>query len=253
MQRFCLLLGVICFVSLSASFQQTTANHSSTPADRDSVTNAIQLIPVVPSGLASPVFVTNADDGSNRLFILERGGRIKIFKNGGLLPTAFLDMNQPTTLVRSPENGGGTEQGLLGLAFHPNYPATPYFYVYYTSVAIGAIADGTIVIARYQVSANPDIADSASATIFLTVPHPGFTNHNGGMMAFGPNDGYLYIGMGDGGSANDPNDNAQNINQYLGKIHRIDVNTPNGSIPYSSPPTNPFFGPTNGLDEIYAY
>jgi hypothetical protein len=167
--------------------------------------------------------------------------------------TTFLDLNQPTTLVRSPENGGGTEQGLLGLAFHPNYPATPYFYVYYTSVTVGTITNGTIVIARYQVSANPDIADSTSATIFLTVPHPTNTNHNGGMMAFGPDDGYLYIGMGDGGSGNDPPNNAQNINQYLGKIHRIDVNTPNGAIPYSSPPTNPFFGATPGLDEIYAY
>ena len=196
---------------------------------------AIQLVPVVSSGLSSPVFVGNAGDGTNRLFILEQGGVIRVLQPGSSTPTAFLDLH--TKVV------AGGEQGLLGLAFHPQYAANGRFFVYYTRAG-----DGTIVIAEYKVSGNPNVADPAE-TVLLTIPHPTNTNHNGGMLAFGP-DGYLYVGVGDGGGGNDVPNNAQNINLLLGKILRIDVSVPHT---YSSPSSNPFFGATPGRDEIFAY
>ena len=200
---------------------------------------AIQLNPVA-TGLASPLFVGNAGDLSNRLFIVEQVGVVLVLQPGSSTPTTFLDIH--TKVV------AGGEQGLLGLAFHPQYAGNGRFFVYYTRAG-----DGTIVIAEYHVSTtNRDVADPTE-TVLLTIPHPTNTNHNGGMMAFG-SDGYLYIGVGDGGSANDPPSNAQNINVLLGKILRIDINPPAGSgVPYLSPATNPFFGATPGRDEIFAY
>ena len=198
---------------------------------------AVQLQPVL-TGLSSPLYVTHARDGSNRLFILEQGGRILVLQPGGAAPTVFLDI---TGNVLS-----GGEQGLLGLAFHPQYAANRRFFVHYTRQS-----DGAIVIAEYHASAsNPNLAETAE-TVLLVIPHPTFTNHNGGTIGFGP-DGFLYIGTGDGGSGNDPNNRAQNTNDLLGKMLRIDVNTPNGLVPYSSPPDNPFFGATPGSDEIFA-
>jgi glucose/arabinose dehydrogenase len=199
---------------------------------------AIQLVPVV-SGLSSPLFVGHAGDQTNRLFIVERAGIIKVLQPGASTPTVFLD-------IRSKIVAGG-EQGLLGLAFHPQYEGNGRFFVFYTQAA-----SGTLVIAEYHVSANPDIASPAE-TVLLTIPHPTNTNHNGGMLAFGP-DHYLYIGVGDGGGANDPPNNAQDITELLGKQLRIDVNPPpDAGTPYVSPPTNPFFGPGGGEDEIFAY
>ena len=199
---------------------------------------AIQLIPVVPSGLSSPVFVGNAGDGSNRLFIVEQAGIIRVLPPGSSTPSQFLDIH---TKVLS-----GGERGLLGLAFHPQYGTASgtndRFFVFYTRVG-----DGALVIAEYHVSADPDVADPASEVVLLTIPHPTNANHNGGMLAFGP-DGYLYIGVGDGGSGNDPPNNAQNIGILLGKILRIDVNVPGR---YSSPSDNPYVGQA-GLDEIFA-
>ena len=198
---------------------------------------AVQLIPVVTSGIASPTFVGHAGDGSNRLFILEQAGLIDVLQPGSTMPTVFLD-------IRGNVKSGG-EQGLLGLAFHPNYVANGRFFVFYTRVG-----DGTLVIAEYKVSSTDrDVADPTE-TIILTIPHPTNTNHNGGMLAFGQ-DGYLYIGVGDGGSANDPPNNAQNINMLLGKILRIDVDHTQGSQKYVSPPDNPFVG-KDGADEIFA-
>ena len=196
---------------------------------------AIQLTPVV-TGLSSPTFVTNAGDGSNRLFIVEQGGTIRVLQHGSTTPTLFLDIHAKVV--------AGGEQGLLGLAFHPQYSTNGRFFVYYTRTG-----DGTIVIAEYQVSTDPNVANP-TGKVLLTIPHPTNTNHNGGMLAFGSRDNYLYIGVGDGGSANDPPNNAQNINVLLGKILRIDVSAPGT---YSSPPTNPFFGVTPGADEIFAY
>jgi glucose/arabinose dehydrogenase len=198
---------------------------------------AIQVEQVV-TGLSSPLYVTNAHDGSNRLFIVEQPGRIKVLQPGATSPTVFLDI---TLKVLS-----GGEQGLLGLAFHPNFPTDRRFFVHYTRQT-----DGAIVIAAYQVSiSNPNIADTTE-TVFLVVLHPMFANHNGGMIEFGA-DGFLYIALGDGGSGNDPNNRAQNIDELLGKILRINVDVPNAPDQYSSPSDNPFFG-IAGRDEIYAF
>jgi len=195
---------------------------------------AIQLTPVVSSGLSNPTFVGHAGDGTDRLFIEEQGGVIRVLQPGAFLPTVFLD-------IRTKVVSGG-EQGLLGLAFHPQYASNGRFFVYYTRPP-----DGTLVIAEYRVSSDPNIANTAE-TIILTIPHPTNTNHNGGMLAFGP-DGYLYVGVGDGGSGNDPPNNAQNVNVLLGKILRIDVNQP--GMPYASPPDNPYVG-IGGRDEIFS-
>lgn len=190
----------------------------------------------IASGLSKPLFVTSPPGDTARLFIVEqRGadnrGRIKIYKNGAMLVRPFL-----TTAVLST----GSEQGLLGLAFAPDYASTGRFYIDYTA------ADGTTIIERHTVSADPDSANPAGSTI-LSVPQP-YANHNGGWIGFGP-DGYLHIGMGDGGSGDDPQDRAQNIGVLYGKILRIDVS----GATYSNPPTNPFFGATPGLDEIWDY
>jgi glucose/arabinose dehydrogenase len=194
----------------------------------------VEIMPWV-SGLSSPLFVTHAGDGTQRLFIVERGGAIRVLQPGAGSTTVFLNIAGKIT-------ASGSEQGLLGLAFHPQYVSNGRFFVYYTRAG-----DGALVIAEFRVSAsNPNVADPTEFPL-LTILHPGFANHNGGMLAFGP-DGYLYIGVGDGGSSNDPWNNAQNIDQLLGKILRIDVATP-GS--YVSPPSNPYVG-VAGSDEIFA-
>ena len=194
----------------------------------------VQILPVA-SGLSSPLFVGHAGDGTQRLFIVQRGGIIKLLKLGSSSTTDFLNISGKVIT-------SGSEQGLLGLAFHPQYVSNGRFFVYYTRTG-----DGALRISEYRVSAsNPDVADTTEFPL-LTILHPGFANHNGGMLAFGP-DGYLYIGVGDGGSADDPPNNAQNINQLLGKILRIDVSTPGI---YVSPPSNPYFG-IAGADEIFA-
>ncbi len=191
------------------------------------------------SGFTNPIQVIHAGDGSGRLFVVEQRGVIKVIKNGATLPTFFLDIRG---LVRSPEDsGGGSEQGLLGLAFHPNYESNGFFYLNYTNNA------GDTVIARYTVSANPDVANAGSAFTLLTIDQP-YANHNGGQLLFGPLDGYLYIGMGDGGDGGDPGNRAQDINNLLGKMLRLDVN---GGSPYAIPPTNPY-ATTAGADEIWA-
>ena len=196
---------------------------------------SIQLEPVLTGGLASPLYLTSARDGTGRHFIVERGGMIKVLQPGSTQPTVFLDL---TSKVLS-----GGERGLLGLAFHPNYTSNGRFFVNYTRAS-----DGATVVAEYSVSGNPNVANTTEA-VLLTIAQP-FSNHNGGMIEFGP-DHYFYIGMGDGGSANDPGNRAQNINDLLGKMLRIDVDSP--SFPYASPPDNPFFGTdVDGRDEIFA-
>src|SRR5262245_39237614 len=193
----------------------------------------------IATGLDEPVGITHAGDG--RLFIVERGGLIRIYNGAGILPTPFLDLS--SLIPASP----GAEEGLLGLAFHPNYPGTPYFFVHYTNTS------SDVVIARYDVSANPNVANPSSARILRTISHPGQQNHNGGQLAFGP-DGYLYVAVGDGGGMDDPVNNVQNINTYLGKILRLDVDQNVGVPPYYGiPPSNPFAGATPGLDEIWAW
>jgi glucose/arabinose dehydrogenase len=201
----------------------------------------VTTVPVI-ANLPNAIGITNAGDGSGRLFIVQQTGQIRIWSGGQLLSTPFLD----TTAVSSSCSGGCGERGLLGIAFHPSYATNGLFFVYYTRQS-----DGAIQIARYHVSANPNVADATSALVLLTIPHPTFANHNGGQLAFGP-DGYLYAGIGDGGSGGDPNGNGQNINALLGKLLRIDVD--HGS-PYAIPPTNPFAtaAPGAGAHEIWAY
>ena len=195
----------------------------------------------VASTLSLPVEIAHAGDGSGRLFIVEQAGIIKVLKDGALLPTPFLDI---VSSVRTDDALPNTERGLLGLAFHPQYAANRRFYVFYTR-----LPDGALQVSEYLASAgNPDVADAGSARPVINVAHASAGNHNGGKIAFGP-DGYLYISTGDGGGANDPNGNGQNIDALLGKILRIDVNT---SGTYLVPPTNPFVG-VAGADEVWAY
>ena len=189
----------------------------------------------VASGLENPVGLANAGDGSGRLFILEQQGRIRILQDGALLPAPFLDI---TGRVGS----SGSEQGLLGLAFHPRYSENGFFYVNYTDL------NGNTVIARYQVaSQDPNQADPGSESVLLHVDQP-FPNHNGGVLRFGP-DSYLYAGLGDGGGAGDPFGNAQSLDTLLGKILRFDVD---GGEPYAIPPDNPFAS-GGGKAEIWAF
>ncbi len=189
----------------------------------------------VAAGLDAPVFLTAPAGDHHRLFVLEQNlARIRIIKDGVLLPNAFLDVSGVVLT--------GGERGLLGLAFHPNYASNGRFFIYYTRKP-----DGAVAVARYVVSANPDVADAASALVLLTQTKS-FDNHNGGTCAFGP-DGMLYLGLGDGGSANDPNCNAQNLSTLLGKMLRIDVDS---ASPYAIPPTNPFVGTLGARGEIWA-
>ncbi len=174
------------------------------------------------ASLTAPVDIQNAGDDSGRLFIVEKTGRIRVIKNGQLLETPFLDITDRV-------NSGSSECGLLGLAFHPKYKENGYFYVNYTG------AGGDTFISRFQVTGDPDIADPASEKRLLTVKQP-YPNHNGGATTFGP-DGYLYLGLGDGGSGGDPLGNGQNTGVLLGKILRIDVDH---GDPYSIPADNPF-------------
>src|SRR5215471_4368251 len=190
------------------------------------------------SGLDSPLYVTHSRDHSGRLFIVEQPGQIKVLDPGSQSPSVFLDIAGKVL--------SGGEQGLLGLAFHPQFESNRRFFVNYTRRP-----DGATVIAEYRASANePERADTTEL-VHLSFAQP-FANHNGGMLEFG-RDCFLYIGTGDGGSANDPGNRAQNLNEFLGKILRIDVDHPANGLPYSSPSDNPFFGPATGRDEIYAY
>ena len=174
-------------------------------------TSTTLKLQTIASTLNSPVFLTAPRGDTNRLFVLEQGGTIKVLDraNGNMLST-FLTLTGLTS---------GGEQGLLGLAFDPNYTTNGRFYVHYTD------ANGAITIVRFLVSpTNANIADPASQVILVSIPHPTFTNHNGGMLAFG-SDGCLYAAVGDGGGSGDPNNNAQNLASRLGKLLRIDPTT----------------------------
>ena len=198
-------------------------------------------------GLKSPTVLTNAGDQSHRLFIGEQTGKIFIFENGTLLKTPFLDLT--TKIVKLSKVYD--ERGLLGLVFHPDYKNNGRFFVYYSTPSSDPNLNCDSVLAEYKVSTeNPDIADTSSEKILLRIGEPEM-NHKGGQLAFG-SDGYLYIGVGDGGGAGDQHGtigNGQNKSVLLGKILRIDVN--NGT-PYGIPSDNPFVG-QEGRDEIYAY
>lgn len=197
----------------------------------------------VRTGFRSPTQVTNAGDGSNRLFVVERRGTIKaIANNGAGAVTTFLNI---PGLV---DDTSG-ERGLLGVAFHPSFETNHLFFVYYSRNG------GDIVLSRWRANAGNTAAVPDSDRLLLVIEHSARTNHNGGAMAFGPNDGYLYIGTGDGGGSGDPDNNAQNKNSLLGKILRINVDR-TGQGPYGRyriPTTNPFAGSTPGKGEIWDY
>jgi|CXWL01.1.fsa_nt_gi hypothetical protein len=197
---------------------------------------ALKLQPISVS-LDSPVFMTAPAGDITRLFIVQKGGQIRIFNvsTSLLLPAPFFDISHLTST--------GGERGLLGMAFDPQYATNRRFYVFYTNNG------GDIVIAQYFSNAlNPNIADSSPATILLTVEHSAFSNHNGGMVAFGP-DGCLYAGVGDGGSGGDPNNNGQNQFALLGKLLRLNPNT---GGPCGNVITNPFFPFGGGAQEIWS-
>lgn len=186
---------------------------------------------LVTGGLNLPVSITHA--GDNRLFITQQSGQIRIWDGTRLLPTPFLDVSSLITT--------GGERGLLSVAFHPRYAQNGFFYVNYTD------RNGDTVVARYSVSpTDPNRADPNSSVPLLHIAQP-FSNHNGGQLQFGP-DGYLYIGMGDGGSGGDPGNRAQNMNELLGKMLRIDVN----AATYAVPPSNPFVNRSGIRPEIWA-
>jgi glucose/arabinose dehydrogenase len=193
----------------------------------------------VATGLDNPVFLT-APVGDPRQFIVERTGRIRILQNGQLQAAPFLDISDRVSSVG--------EGGLLSMAFHPQYASNGHFYIYYTG------AGGDIVVERLTVSAAPNLADPASAREVIRIAHPGFTNHFGGLLDFGP-DGDLYLGTGDGGSAGDPPHNAQNTGVLLGKLLRLDVNSikSKSGAGYTIPQSNPFVGQAGSRAEIWAY
>jgi glucose/arabinose dehydrogenase len=197
----------------------------------------IRLTPIT-GGLTNPVAVATTNDPFGRLFIVEQAGIIRVWTpHSGLLGKPYLDIH--TKVV------SGGEQGLLGLVFHPGFTSNGYFYVYYTNTA------GNLQISRFHAGPRNNSADTGSEYGIMTIAHPGQTNHNGGQLQmYG---GYLYIGTGDGGGEGDPNGNAQNLQSYLGKILRIDVNHTCGSFHYCSPRTNPFYGKAPAHYEIWLY
>ncbi len=187
------------------------------------------------SGLSKPVFLVSARDGTGRLFIVEQTGRVRIYVNGAVLSTSFLSIGSQVSK--------GSEQGLLGLAFHPGYRTNRKLYVNFTDL------NGDTVIREYRASStNPNVVATSTARTILKVGQP-YDNHNGGMLAFGP-DGYLYIGLGDGGSGGDPGNRAQNKDSLLGKILRIDINGTTSTTNYRNPSSNPYVG-VAGRNEIW--
>lgn len=192
--------------------------------------------------VVKPTQITAPPGDTNRIFIVDQDGRIWIRRDGVMLTTPFLDID---AITQSTNN----EEGLLTLAFSPSYATDGYFFVFHTENG-----GNTNTLARYSVSVDPDQADPTSRTVVLPIAHPTNANHNGGGMAFGVDDGYLYLGVGDGGSGCDPPNNAQNTSELKGKMLRLDVipaPVPPAS-PYRIPPDNPFVGPGPPLDEIWS-
>ncbi|MFV9505275.1 MAG: PQQ-dependent sugar dehydrogenase [Oscillochloridaceae bacterium umkhey_bin13] len=219
----------------AAELAPTTLAPAPTTAPVPLASLRLGITPLI-EGFTRPVHVTSAGDGSARLFVVEQAGRIWIVRDGQRIEPVFLDL---TDRVGS----SGNEQGLLSIAFHPQFVANGRFFVNYTD------RNGNTVVAQYRVdAAQPDRADRTSATTILTIAQPA-SNHNGGLLKFGP-DGMLYIGTGDGGRAGDPWNNAQNLDSLLGKLLRIDVD---GDQPYAVPADNPLRDQAGARPEIWAY
>jgi glucose/arabinose dehydrogenase len=204
-------------------------------------------VQIIVQGITAPVYLDAPHDGSNRMFVVEQTGQIRIIKEGKILPVPFLDVSAKMDKLGS----GYSEKGLLGLAFHPQFKTNGRFYVYYSAPPSNSREDHHSVVAEYKTSVSSDVANANSEKVLMRISQPE-SNHNGGQMAFGP-DGYLYIGTGDGGGGGDRHGkigNGQDLTTHLGKILRIDVNSGN---PYAVPPDNPFLKTRDAKPEIYAY
>jgi glucose/arabinose dehydrogenase len=223
-----MLLQLVLAIALAG----TTATPVYAQAGQPELAIAVRL---VASGFDRPVDFAVPADGSNRMFIVEQAGRIRVMRNGRLAEQPFLDLHGEVSCCG--------ERGLLSMAFHPRFAETGWFFVSYTNTA------GDTRAVRYQVTPpSADVADPASGQTILAVDQPA-ANHNGGLVLFGP-DGYLYIGLGDGGGGN--SDNGQDLGTLLGKILRIDVDHPASDLPYSIPPDNPFVTTPGARSEIWA-
>jgi glucose/arabinose dehydrogenase len=236
-----LLVGLAVVVSASLPrpiLGNQVAPSATRPATRSLAAGQLDLA-LVTAGLTAPVAVTNAGDGSGRLFVLERAGVIRVVTGGKLQAGSFLNI---TDRVLS-----GNERGLLGLAFHPDFANNRFFYVFYTRQT-----DGDLIVSRFTADPGLASADPSTEHFIMHIPHP-MATHNSGQLAF-RSDGYLYMSVGDGGGSGDPEGDAQNINSMLGKILRIDVDgTGSGEfLAYAIPATNPFVG-APGIDEIWDY
>ena len=233
-------LGICAVAQIAGCGGSPPSSPSSTPTASCAAGAVIQGTPAlvatrVGSGFSSPLDLQSVAGDRSRLFVVEQAGRIRVIRSGALVPAPFIDI--------SARIAAGGERGLLGLAFHPLFPSNGRFFVNYTD------RSGDTHISEFRsVSPNGDAADPATEREIIFVRQP-FANHNGGGLAFGP-DGYLYAGLGDGGSAGDPFGNGQNLGTRLGKMLRIDVN---GAAPYSIPPDNPFVARGGALPEIWAY
>ncbi len=225
-------------VTPTPSTRSTPTPHPSaspTPFDPAALHLSLRL---VAGQIPAPVLVTNAGDGTDRLFVLEKAGRIDVLQPGATRPSTFLDLTS-----RIASDG---EQGLLGLAFHPEFASNGRFYIDYTDT------NGDTVLAEYRVSTgDSERADPASERQVLGIDQP-YSDHNGGNLAFGP-DGYLWISSGDGGGGGDPEGAGQRLDTLLGKILRIDVDTRTDGLAYGIPPDNPFVGVAGARPEIWAY
>lgn len=229
--------GAASYTPSPASQQVTVSEGAASTAAVSYTTVGVALgFTQVASGIDGAAML-DAPPGDGRLFIVERGGRIRIWQNGVLLAQPFLDISASVAMVG--------EGGLLSMAFDPQFATNGYVYVYFTD------AGNNIVIARFSRSSNANVADAASRLDIIRIPHPDYVNHFGGLVAFGP-DGYLYAGTGDGGGEGDPAGNGQNRDVLLGKLLRLDVSGARAGAPYAVPPTNPFAG-GGGRPEIWAY
>lgn len=244
-----ILLGLL--LALSLVLGRASANVPPVafdqPTDATPTTSTSLFFPLLATGTGQPLYATRIAGGTQaptyvtapagdttRLFVASQYGRVRVLRNGSFLPALFLDIADQVSCCG--------ERGLLSLAFHPNYAQNGYFYVAFVN------RNNQIAIVRYQVSDNPDVANPNSAQPVLSIDHPTERNHYSGQLQFGV-DGYLYIGTGDGADPGDPYNNSQNTGSLLGKILRIDVDH---ATPYAIPPTNPFAGPGDPLDEIWS-
>ncbi|MDM5179661.1 PQQ-dependent sugar dehydrogenase [Massilia sp. DJPM01] len=224
--------------SAAAPVQSATVADGATAVVNVSYSSSILALAVREVASVSGAVFLTAPAGDARQFIVERSGRILVMQDGALLGTPFLDIRNRV--------GASGEGGLLSLAFHPQYASNGWFFIYYTG------AGNDIVVERHSVSAaNRNLAEASAVLEIIRIPHPGATNHYGGLVSFGP-DGFLYLGTGDGGGTGDPNGNAQDFNNLLGKMLRLDVANARGAQPYVIPATNPFAGQSGRRAEIWA-